>query len=260
MKPSVVSINACNGFAYPALDKLLHTLPKVAASQGIALGGVFKSHHFGVAGHIAEKAAEHGMISIVLGNTPSAIAPWNGNKALFGTNPLAFGSPTDDGKHFIIDLAVSEVARGKILNASLKNEKIPYGWATDKEGKQTDNPHEALKGNMLPFGGAKGAAIALMIELLSSALIGANFAFEADSFLDANGNPPNVGQILIMIDPASFVTKPSYINRVGEMMRAINDQDNTYIPGSNRFLLREKAKKDGLSVNAKIIKEISKLC
>ena len=157
-------------------------------------------------------------------------------------------------------MAVSEVARGKILNASLKNEKIPYGWATDKEGKQTDNPHEALKGTMLPFGGAKGAAIALMIELLSSALIGANFAFEADSFLDANGNPPNVGQILILIDPASFVTKPSYINRVGEMMRAINDQDNTYIPGSNRFLLREKAKKDGLSVNAKIIKEITKLC
>ena len=260
LKPSVVSINACNGFAYPALDKLLHTLPKVAASQGIALGGVFKSHHFGVAGHIAEKAAEHGMISIVLGNTPSAIAPWNGNKALFGTNPLAFGSPTDDGNHFIIDLAVSEVARGKILNASLKNEKIPYGWATDKEGKQTDNPHEALKGTMLPFGGAKGAAIALMIELLSSALIGANFAFEADSFLDANGNPPNVGQILIMIDPTSFVTKPSYLNRVGEMMRAINDQDNTYIPGSNRFFLREKAKKGGLSVNSKIIKEITKLC
>ena len=113
---------------------------------------------------------------------------------------------------------------------------------------------------MLPFGGAKGAAIALMIELLSSALIGANFAFEADSFLDANGNPPNVGQILIMIDPASFVTKTSYLNRVGEMMKAIIDQDNTYIPGSNRFLLREKAKKDGLSINTKIIKEITKLC
>ena len=91
-------------------------------------------------------------------------------------------------------------------------------------------------------------------------MIGANFAFEADSFLDANGSPPNVGQILIMIDPASFVTKPSYITRVDEMMRAINDQDNTYIPGSNRFLLRERAKKDGLSVNAKIIKEITKLC
>ena len=82
------------------------------------------------------------------------------------------------------------MARGKILNASLKNEKIPFGWAIDKEGKDTDNPHEALNGTMLPFGGAKGAAIALMIELLSSALVGANFAFEANSFLDANGKPP----------------------------------------------------------------------
>ena len=260
LKPSVISINACNGFAYPAMDKLLLTLPKLAKSQGIALGGVYKSHHFGVAGHIAETAAKNGMISIVLGNTPSAIAPWNGNKALFGTNPLAFGTPTENGDHLIIDLAVSEVARGKILNASLKNEKIPFGWAIDKEGKDTDNPHEALNGTMLPFGGAKGAAIALMIELLSSALVGANFAFEANSFLDANGNPPNVGQILIMIDPASFVTKLSYVSRVGEMMKAIRDQENTYIPGSNRFLLREKAKKEGLNVSSKIIKEITSLC
>jgi len=256
-KPGVIAIDAGNGFAYPAIDKLLNLLPEVAVSQGIAMGGIYKSHHFGVAGHIVEKAAEKGMISILFGNTPSAIAPWRGNKALFGTNPIAFGAPTQDGKHLIIDLAVSKVARGKILKASQNNENIPIGWALDKEGNDTDRPEDALNGTMLPFGGAKGSALALMIELLSAAVTGANFAYEADSFLDSRGKPPNVGQLMIMISPDAINSKESFIIRMEEMIKAILSQENVYLPGSSRFELREKASKTGILVSAKVMEDIT---
>jgi len=255
-KPGVISIDAANGFAYPSIDKLLTLLPEVALSQGIAMGGIHKSHHFGVAGHIVEKAAEKGMISILFGNTPSAIAPWRGNKALFGTNPIAFGAPNQDGNHLVIDLAVSKVARGKILKASQNNEKIPIGWALDKEGKNTDRPEEALDGTMLPFGGAKGSALALMIELLSAAVTGANFAYEADSFLDSKGNPPNVGQLMIMISPDAINSRKNFLFRMEEMIKSILCQENVYLPGSSRFKLREKASKTGVLVSAKVMEEI----
>ena len=258
-KPGVLSVDASNGFAYPAIKMLTNMLPKIAHSQGIAMGGVYRSHHFGVAGHIVEKIAEMGMVSLLFGNTPSAIAPWKGKKPLFGTNPLAFGAPTENGQHLIIDLAVSKVARGKVLKASQENKKIPFGWAVDKNGIDTDDPKEALRGTMLPFGDAKGSAIALMIEILAAAITGANFAYEADSFLDANGNPPNVGQLLIIIDPESMGSKKRFFNKIGSMIESILVQKNTHLPGSNRFKLREKATKEGLNINNKILGEIKKI-
>ena len=258
-KPGVLSVDASNGFAYPAIKILTDMLPKIAHSQGIALGGVYRSHHFGVAGHIVEKTADMGMVSLLFGNTPSAIAPWKGNKALFGTNPLAFGAPTENGEHLIIDLAVSKVARGKILKASQENKKIPFGWAVDKNGIDTDDPKEALKGTMLPFGDAKGSALALMIEILAAAITGANFAYEADSFLDANGKPPNVGQLLIIIDPEIMGSKKRFFNKINSMMESILAQEGTHLPGSNRFKFREKAAKEGLNINQKILYEIEKI-
>ena len=258
-KPSVLSVDASNGFAYPAINMLTDMLPKIAHSQGIAMGGVYRSHHFGVAGHIVEKIADKEMVSLLFGNTPSAIAPWRGNKALFGTNPLAFGAPTKNGEHLIIDLAVSKVARGKILKASQENKKIPFGWAVDKDGIDTDDPKAALNGTMLPFGDAKGSALALMIEILAAAITGSNFAYEADSFLDTNGKPPNVGQLLIIIDPEAMGSKKRFFNKIGSMMESILAQEGTHLPGSNRFLLREKAAKKGLNINQKIIGEIEKI-
>ena len=258
-KPSVLSVDASNGFAYPAIKMLTDLLPKIAHSQGIAMGGVYRSHHFGVAGHIVEKIADMGMVSLLFGNTPSAIAPWKGNKALFGTNPLAFGAPTENGEHLIIDLAVSKVARGKILKATQENKKIPLGWAVDKYGIDTDDPKEALKGTMLPFGDAKGSALALMIEILAAAITGSNFAYEADSFLDTNGKPPNVGQLLIIIDPESMGSKKRFFNKIGSMMESILAQEGTHLPGSNRFELRKKAVKEGLYIDQKILGEIEKI-
>ena len=146
-------------------------------------------------------------------NTPGAIAPWGGATAVFGTNPIAFACPLPDAAPIVVDLSLSKVARGNILAARQKGERIPEGWALDAAGKPTTDPQAALAGTMLPLGDAKGTALALMVELLAAGLTGANYAAEATSFLDAEGPPPGTGQLIIAIDPAEI--HESFIRAAG---------------------------------------------
>ena len=111
---------------------------------------------------------------------------------LFGTNPIAFAAPRPNSEPLVIDLALTEVARGKIITAAQKGEPIPEGWANDADGNPTTDAAAALKGTLTPIGGAKGAALALMVELMAAALTGANLAFQASSFFDADGTPPGI--------------------------------------------------------------------
>ena len=189
-RAAVIMLDAAHGFAYPALDLAIGALPAIAAEAGMAAAGFVRSHHFGVAGRHVERLAEQGLLALTVSNTPSAMAAWGGKRAVFGTNPIAFAAPRHGAAPLVIDMALSEVARGKIVNAAQKGEPIPFGWAVDRDGNPTTAAKEALAGTLLPAGGAKGAALALMVETLAVALTGANFAFEASSFLDADGPPP----------------------------------------------------------------------
>ncbi len=123
---------------------------------------------------------------------------------MFGTNPIAFACPLPGRAPLVIDLSLSKVARGNVMTAKQRGEKIPEGWALDEAGRPTTDPDAALRGTMLPMGDAKGTALALMVELLAAGLTGANFAAEASSYLDAQGPPPGTGQLLIAFDPAAF--------------------------------------------------------
>ena len=138
---------------------------------------------------------------LLFGNTPAAMPMVGGSKALFGTNPLAAAFPIGNKDPLVIDMSLSAVARGKLLVAAKKGERIPEGWALTAQGKPTTDPNEGLKGLMVPLGGDKGALLALMIELLVVGLSGSRFSYEADSFFDANGNRPRIGQLLMTIDP-----------------------------------------------------------
>lgn len=164
-----------------------------------------RSHHCGVLGHYAESIARNNLIGLAFSNTPSAMAPWGGNKPSFGTNPLAFGCPCahcPDGQPIVVDMSLSKVARGKIMNAVQKGESsIPEGWALDAGGMPTTDPVQALRGTMVPMGDAKGAALVLMVEILSATLTGSNHAFEASSFFEAEGPAPGIGQSFILISP-----------------------------------------------------------
>jgi (2R)-3-sulfolactate dehydrogenase (NADP+) len=254
-RPAAAVVDARDGFAYPALEAALAALPEATRTYGVAAAGIHHSHHCGVAGHPVEHLAKEGLLALLFANTPGAIAPWGGSKAVFGTNPIAFACPLPGQAPIVIDLSLSKVARGNILAAKQKGETIPEGWALDADGKPTTDPAAALAGTMLPLGDAKGTALTLMVELLAAGLTGANFATDAASFLDAEGGPPGTGQLLIAFDPEAFGGAGA-LAHFGALAQAIQDQPGARLPGARRLAAREKAVKEGLSVTDMLLADI----
>jgi (2R)-3-sulfolactate dehydrogenase (NADP+) len=200
-RTATLMIDAANGFAYPPFDMAIDALPAIAAKTGIAAAGFARSHHFGVAGRHVERLAEKGLVALTVSNTPQAMAPWGGKRPVFGTNPIAFAAPRRDAPPLVIDMALSEGARGRILAAAQKGEPIPLGWAVDAQGQPTTDAKAALAGTLIPAGGAKGAALALMVETLAVALTGANFASLAPPSPSSEPPAPN--------SPPVFASSPS---------------------------------------------------
>lgn len=170
-------IDAGTGFAYPAIELALETLVPLAHEMGIVSAGIYASHHCGQAGRHVERLAERGLVAFAFANTPSAMAFHGGKRARLGTDTLAFAAPVTGRAPLVIDMALSVVARSKIVAAKAKGEAIPEGWAVDGEGQPATNADQALAGTLLPIGGAKGAALALIVEILCGALAGANFGW-----------------------------------------------------------------------------------
>ena len=246
--PTALRVDAADGFAYPAIARGLPRLGGMARAAGVAGMAVTNSHHFGMAGYHVEAPAARGLVALAFGNSPAAIAPWGGSRALFGTNPIAFACPRARGAPpLVIDLGLSKVARGKVMVAAQRGQPIPEGWATDAEGRPTTDAQAALKGTMLPMGEAKGAALVLMVEILAAALTGAQFGFEASSFFDSAGGPPRVGQFFLLLDPARFAGE-GFGARVEALCGAILAQPGTRLPGDRRLAARARAVSEGVEI------------
>ena len=257
LAPAALGIDAAHGFAFPAMDLAIDQLPALAREFGIAAASITRSHHCGQLTAHVEKLARAGLVTLMFANTPKAMAPWGGNAPLFGTNPIAFSAPMHPHP-LVIDLSLSKVARGKVMAASKKGDPIPEGWALDAAGQPTTDAKAALAGSMIPAGDAKGAALALMVEVLAASLTGANHSFEASSFFDAAGTSPGVGQLLIAID-AHKVGGPGFAERLATLANAIIGQGNTRLPGSSRSAKRTAAMDNGIAISAAMRAEIEGL-
>jgi (2R)-3-sulfolactate dehydrogenase (NADP+) len=256
--PSGARVDAGYGFAFPALDLAIEAAVERAGKTCAAAVAVTNSHHFGVAGHHVERVAQRRQIGLIMGNSPGGIAPWGGRRALFGTNPIAFACPRREAPPLVIDVSLAKVARGKVMLAAQRGEPIPGDWALDAEGRPTTDAKAALAGTMLPLGEAKGAALALMVEILAAALTGANFAAEASSFFDDQGPPPGVGQCLIAIDPGPF-SDGRFLDRLEVLLGAIEDEPGARLPGARRLALRRKAAAEGIEVPAPLLERLHEI-
>jgi (2R)-3-sulfolactate dehydrogenase (NADP+) len=252
VRVATLMVDAANGFAYPAVDLALKELPGIAAETGIAAAAIARSNHAGALGAHVEALADKGLIALFFANTPEAIAPAGGTKAVYGTNPIAFACPLPGRPAIVIDLALSTVARGNIVAAAQKGEPIPEGWALDTDGNPTTDAAKALRGTMVALGGPKGAALALMVEVLAAALTGAHLAFEASSFLDDKGPPPGTGQTILAVDPAGF-GHSGFGERISALAGAIEAQAGARLPGQRRLALRQKAAATGIALPADLV-------
>lgn len=257
-RPAVLQIDAGLGYAYPAIDLAVRELPAIAREQGIALAAIGRSHHAGVMALTVERFAREGLVCLMVANAPASMAPWGGNKALYGTNPIAFAAPIEGSDPLVIDLALSKVARGKIMAARQKGTSIPDDWAFDINGEPTTDPQAAIDGFMAPAGDAKGAALALMVEVLAASLTGGNFGFQADSLLDDKGGVPSLGHLIIAIDP-SFVSGEALSQRLLVLAGEIEAQDGARLPGRRSQSLKAQAYEQGITVDEDILSEIASL-
>ena len=244
-------IDAGDGLAFPACALAVAQGIARAEAHGVAFIGVVRSHHAGVLADHLREVARAGMVGLAFANSPAAMPAAGGKHAIFGTNPVAAIFARKDADPLIIDLSLSEVARGKVMLAVKAGQPIPEGWALDRDGKATTDPKAALEGSMLPFGAAsstKGAMLALVVELLVTALIGAQFGFEASSFFVDEGNRPRIGQAFLVIDPGALAGREAYLDRIERLVREMLADDGVRLPGARREALRRKAEAEGIDV------------
>jgi (2R)-3-sulfolactate dehydrogenase (NADP+) len=251
IRPAAVRIDAACGFAYPALDLAVETLPGLAREFGVASAAIHRSHHIGAAGLTVERLAQQGCVALICSNTPRAMAFAGGIRPMMGTNPIAFAAPLAGREPLVIDMALSQVARSRIVAAQKAGETIPCDWAIDSAGRPTTDPTAALSGALTGAGGAKGAALALIVEILCGALAGGHYGWEASSFLDDQGAAPAVGQVLIALE-ADSLSASGFAGRMSELLAVMSAESGVRIPGDRRLASRARAAAAGVSIAAPV--------
>lgn len=246
-------IDAADGLAFPACDLAIERGMALARAAGVAWVGVTNSHHFGVASWHLRPLAEAGLVGLAFSNSPAAMPAWGGKRPLFGTNPIAALFPRRHHPPLIIDMSLSEVARGKLMVAAREGREIPLGWALDRDGQPTTDPQAGLEGMMLPAGGVKGAMLALLVELLCCALSGAHFGFEADSFFEDQGNRPRIGQAFLLLDPSALAGEQVFDERLETLVSVMLLDPEVRLPGLRRLNAIARAAAEGISLSPPLL-------
>lgn len=257
-RPGIVSVDAANGFAYPAIDLAIMELIDVTKREGLACAPIRRSHHCGAMGVHVERLAREGFCALMFANAPAAMPVWGGRKPLLGTNPIAFAAHVRGREAIVIDLSLSKVARGNVIAAKQRGEKIPEGWALDSEGNPTTDPTAALAGSMIPMGDAKGSALALMVEILAACLTGAILSKDASSFFEPTGGPPGAGQMILAFD-TDVLSSNLYGARIADLVAAIDAEEGARLPGARRVANRRRAAQEGVTISESLQREIAAL-
>jgi (2R)-3-sulfolactate dehydrogenase (NADP+) len=251
-------IDAAGGLAYEALALASAEAVRRARRSGIAFTGVTGSHHAGAMAYHLQPVVDAGMVGIGFTNSPAAINAWGGKRPLFGTNPIAAVFPRRSQPPLLIDLSLTEVVRGKIMLHAERGEPIPLGWALDREGNPTTDAKAALTGSLAAIGGAKGAMLALTVELLCCALTGAAFGFENDSFFEPGG-PARIGHALLAIDPSAVAGREVFMARIETLVAAMMADEAVRLPGSRRHAALAKARAEGVALSDSLLAQIRQL-
>ena len=250
--PAVALVDAHNGFGFLAAHMGMAEAIRMARELGIGMVSVKHSNHFGMSAWVVQQALDAGMMSLVFTNSSPALPVWGGREKLMGVSPIACGAPGGkNGRPFIVDMAPSGAARGKVYKALRRGEKIPLGWALDGEGRETDDPKKALEGVMLPMGGPKGSALAIMMDVFSGVFSGSAFAGHVTGPYDPS-KPADVGHFLVAIKPNLFLSMDEFKERMDYLYGRVCSSekmagvDRIYFPGEIEELMKEERLRSGI--------------
>lgn len=240
-----------NGFGFIVATKGMDEAIKRAQMYGIGIVVANHSNHFGMGATYVLQALDAGMISLVFTNSAKQMPPFGGKENLLGISPFAAGAPSESEVPYILDMAPSVVAKGKIRRAARRGESIPLGWAMDKEGIPTTDANAALEGSMAPIGGPKGSGIAILMDIMSGVLSGAAFGGDvSDQYKESR--PQNVGHCFIAIKPDIFIGGDEFRSRMDTLAQRVHGNapapgfEKVLFPGEPEYRLSEVRSKEGI--------------
>lgn len=263
-RASAAVFDGCHSMGPFVSQKAMDLAIQKAKVTGVAFVTVKNSNHNGTAGYYVEQAIREGMIGFSATNGSPRMAPWGGRDPFFGTNPFAVGIPADKQLPIIADMATSLVARGKIVIAAKKKEPIPLGWAINKDGEDTTNADDALVGTVLPFAGAKGSAIALIIDVLAGVLSGSVFGPHINDMYADYDKPTLTSHVFGAINIEAFTSFNQFVVDIDRMILEIKQNTlaknvtEIFLPGEIEQRRREKFLRQGIPFSKGIVEDLKK--
>ncbi len=244
--PSIAHLDAGNGFGQIAGARAMRRGIEIAKETGIGFVAVNNSNHYGAASYYCAMAAEAGCLGITFANATPKVAPYGGTKAIFGTNPVAFGCPTSSGTPILVDFSTSAIAGSTIRNINESGGRLPEGVALDESGRPTTDPAALQTGSLLPIAGPKGYGLGMMVEIFCGILAGAGMSHEVGPYYSTWKRRVNSGHIFIAIDISALQPAAEYFGRLDELIREIKSSprqegfEEILIPGEIRGRFAEK--------------------
>ena len=255
--PAIVTVHGDNGYAPLAIERGVPALAEAAKTLGVAVMATTHTHHFAALWPETEAIAAHGLIGMACVCYMPFMTPAGGNQPLFGTNPISFSWPRPGKSPMVIDMATAAMALGEVQIAAREGHSVPLGTGLDAKGQPTTAPSEIVKGMLLPFGGYKGSAIALMVELLSAGAVGERFSFEAAEADNKDGGPPRGGEFMLAISP-ELLAGPSWAEHCESFFERFEAIEGARLPGSRRY--RNRLSTAPQQIDAKLVERIRALC
>jgi LDH2 family malate/lactate/ureidoglycolate dehydrogenase len=207
------------------------------------------------------QAARADLVGFATTNGPSNMAPWGGVTPYMSTNPLAFAVPGSGGRSVVVDMATSVAAKGKIILAAKKGQRLPEGWAMDRRGRPTTDPQEAIDGLVMPLGGHKGYALSLMIDILCGILTGASFGPHIGKLYGDFDRGQELGHLFSAIDISRLVSIEDFKARVDQLCAEVRSVElaegftRIYIPGEIEQIEVGRRLAEGIPIPQAVVEE-----
>ncbi|WP_456482068.1 Ldh family oxidoreductase [Methanopyrus sp.] len=245
---SVVLYDAAHSLGHVVGYRATLEAVELARKHGLGMVAVRNSSHYGIAGYYTTLVAERGFVGFTTCGTEPAVAPHGGSRPVLGTNPVSIAFPRRDGPPIVVDMATSVMARGKILQALREGKEIPRDWAVGPDGEPTTDPEEALEGALLPFGGHKGYALCLALEVLAGPVVGAAAGEDVQGTTDPTV-PCNKGDVFMALDLSTLVDEHEYYERLERLISQVKSAgDDVLLPGEPEFRRRKRALREGIEL------------
>jgi LDH2 family malate/lactate/ureidoglycolate dehydrogenase len=262
---TIYIVNGHDGFGHYLGHIAMLKAIDLAAEHGLGLVGVQHSNHFGAGAYYVQLAAQQLKLGLAFSNSVPHVAPHGGVTPALGTNPFAFGAPVRDGHSILVDLSTGASAGSVLKKTAEENQQIPEGIVIDREGRAITDPRAVEQGALLPFGGAKGFCLGLMIEILSGVLTGAAISHEIASLHKNFERASNIGHFFMAIDVAKIMPVEDYFERMDLLLgfvKAARKRDGVeeiLIPGETRWRNYANQLANGIDLDSKAVEGLTDL-